>query len=290
LLVDSHAHLDHERYDEDRDAILERAWKAGVRTVLSIGIGNGPETMDRALGLARAYAGRPGVPRIYASAGIHPQEAQHCDAGALRKLEGLLAEPEVIACGEIGLDFYHDDNPPIAVQREAFRAQMEAAARHRRPILIHCRPGAAFGPEADAWEQTLAMIEEHWAPTGLGGVLHCFSGDAAQAERAVGLNFMISFAGNVTYPSATVLREAAAAVPAERLLVETDCPFLAPMPNRGKRNEPALVAHTAELLAGVRGISSEELALLTTANFHRFFGLVASDTPGTTGATAAARP
>ena len=236
--------------------------------------------MDGALRLARAYRDKPEVPRILATAGVHPQEAAQCDAAALKKLDALLAEPEVLACGEIGLDFYHQDNPPVEVQREAFRAQMELAARHGKPIVIHCRPGEAFGEEADAWEQTLAMLEEHWrpvgrasenVPAGRAGILHCFSGERSHADRALALGFLISFAGNVTYPSASALRQIAAGVPGDRYLVETDCPFLAPVPERGKRNEPALVRQTAELVAQARGISLQALAEQTTENFHQLF-------------------
>ncbi len=232
--------------------------------------------MDGALRLARAYRDKPDTPRIFATAGIHPQEAAQCDAAALAKLDALLGEPEVLACGEIGLDFYHQDNPPVAVQREAFRAQMELAARHGKPIVIHCRPGEAFGEEADAWEQTLAMLEEHWRPEtragdGRAGILHCFSGERSHADRALALGFLISFAGNVTYPSAAALRQVAAGVPVDRYLVETDCPFLAPVPERGKRNEPALVRQTAELMAQVRGVSLQALAEQTTENFYRLF-------------------
>ncbi len=276
MLIDSHAHLDHERFSEDRDLLLRRAWDAGVRTILSIGIGDGPATMDGALQLARSYRDQPGLPRILATAGVHPQEAGQCDAQALGKLAVLLGEPEVLACGEIGLDFYHNDNPPVPIQREAFRAQMEVAATFRKPIIIHCRPGAPFGAENDAWEQTLAMLEQHWQPTELGGILHCFSGDRAHAERALALGFLVSFAGNLTYPSAAALRVIAAAIPRESYLVETDCPFLAPTPERGKRNEPALVRRTAEVLAQVRGISFQALAEETTENFHRLFSIHSS--------------
>ena len=273
MLTDSHAHLDHARYAEDRDFVLARAWEAGVRTILSIGIGEGPSSMDGALRLARDNRGKPQMPVIYASAGVHPQDAAVCDSLALANLDALLDEPEVIACGEIGLDFYHPENPPIETQREAFRTQMELAAAHGKPILIHCRTGTAFGPDADAWEQTLAMLEQHWAPTGLGGILHCFSGDRAHAERALSLGFLISFAGNLTYPASEPLRKIAQSLPLDRILVETDCPFLAPVPERGKRNEPALMQHTAELLAQLRGLAPDELARHTTANFHRLFHL-----------------
>lgn len=272
--VDSHAHLDHERFSGELDLVLARAWAAGVRTILSIGIGDGPSSMDRALSVAQAYRDKPLTPRIYASAGVHPQEAAQCDTLALANLDALLDEPEVIACGEIGLDFYHEDNPPIEVQRKAFQAQMELAAQHRKPILIHCRPGSAFGspeqPGFDAWDQTLLMLEQHWPP-GLGGVLHCFSGEPQHAERALALGFLLSFAGNLTYPSATALREVARTAPLDRILVETDCPFLAPVPDRGKRNEPAFVTRTAATVAELRGMSLEALADATTANFSRFF-------------------
>ncbi len=272
MLIDSHAHLDHERYAEDRDAILARAWAAGVRAILSIGIGDGPKSMDRALLLARELNGKPQTPKIYATAGIHPQDADKADGLALANLDALLDEPEVVGCGEIGLDYYHDDNPPVDAQKEAFQEQMELAARHRKPIAIHCRPGTAFGAR-DAWVETLKMLEEHWAPTGLPGILHCFSGEQGHAERALAIGFYLSFAGNVTYPSAGALRAVAQNAPAERILVETDCPFLAPAPDRGKRNEPAYVARTAALLAELRGVTPEALAHQTSENFARLFGL-----------------
>ena len=271
MLTDSHAHLDHERFAGELDGLLARAWAAGVRTILSIGLGEGPSTMDRALQLARSYHGKPNTPAIYASAGVHPQDAAKCDSLALANLDALLDEPEVLACGEVGLDFYHASNPPIETQREAFRAQVELAAAHGKPILIHCRTGEAFGPREDAWEQTLSLIEQHWA--GPGGVLHCFSGTQAHADRALRLGFLLSFAGNLTYPAAVPLREVARTIPLDRLLVETDCPFLAPVPERGGRNEPALIAHTAAALAALRGLAPDELARQTSANFARFFKL-----------------
>lgn len=270
-LIDSHVHLDHSRYDEDREAVLDRAWAAGVRGLLSIGIGDGPATMHQALDLARAYADRPNTPKIWASAGIHPQEAALSDADALASLDQLLTQPEVIACGEIGLDYYHDDNPPRDVQTRVFREQMEIAAARRLPILIHCRPGAAAGQDADAWSDTLTLLEEHWRPTGLGGVLHCFTGEPDHARRALDLGFLVSFAGNLTYPSAAPLRAIAQTLPLASLLVETDAPFLAPVPDRGKRNEPAFVARTAAQLAQLHGIEAAELGDATGRNFTRFF-------------------
>lgn len=274
-LIDSHIHLDHARYDEDRESVLDRAWAAGVRGMLSIGIGDGPATMHQALALARRYADRPGTPRLWASAGIHPQEASTADQAALDALDALLAQPEVIACGEIGLDYYHAENPPIAVQKAAFSAQMELAAARKQPILIHCRPGTAIqdanGASADAWAHTLALLAEQWRPTGLGGILHCFTGEPEHARAALDLGFLVSFAGNLTYPSASGLREIARVLPLTSLLVETDAPFLAPVPDRGKRNEPALVTRTAGLLAELHGISPAEIAAATTENFCRFF-------------------
>ena len=270
-LTDSHIHLDHTRYDEDREAVLDRAWAAGVRGMLAVGIGDGPSTMHQALDLARAYCRRPETPRIWASAGVHPQEAALADRAALEMLDGLLSQPEVIACGEIGLDYYHDENPAREVQRRVFSQQMEVAASRGRPVLIHCRPGMAAGPDADAWADTLALLEAEWRPTGLGGVLHCFTGEPEHARRALDLGFLISFAGNLTYPSAALLRETARSVPLTSLLVETDGPFLAPVPDRGKRNEPAFVARTVARLAESRGMEIAELAAETSKNFHRFF-------------------
>ncbi len=272
MLVDSHAHLDSPRYDEDRDALLARAWQAGVRTVLSIGIGDGPDTMHRALELSRAYAGKPETPRIVVSAGVHPHEAQLADAAALTKLDNLLQEPEVIACGEIGLDYFYDHSPR-ETQKTVFRQQMEIAAARTKPIIIHCRPS---DNSTNAWDDTLDMIETEWAPKGLGGILHCFTGEWDHAKRAMDSGFLISFAGNITFPKAQPIRDVATQVPLDRMLVETDAPFLAPVPNRGKRNEPAWVAGVAEKLAEIRNLPVDEVASRTTENFYRFFSMAAS--------------
>jgi TatD DNase family protein len=267
MLVDSHAHLDSPRYDEDRDALLTRAWQAGVRTVLSIGIGDGPDTMHRALELSRAYADKPETPRILASAGVHPHEAQLADDAALAKLDNLLQQPDVIACGEIGLDYFYDHSPR-ETQKTAFRQQMEIAATHKKPIIIHCRPS---DNSTNAWDDTLDMIESEWAPKGLGGILHCFTGEWEHARRAMDCGFLISFAGNITFPKAQPIRDVAVQVPLDRMLIETDAPFLAPVPNRGKRNESAWVAGVAEKLAEIRNVPVDEIASRTTENFHRFF-------------------
>jgi TatD DNase family protein len=273
LLIDSHAHLDSERYGGELLEVLTRAKAAGVGAVLSIGIGDGPAEMQQALAICREFNGRAqsgtALPKLYASAGIYPHNAHEADDAALAKLDRLLAEPEVIACGEIGLDYYHEGSAH-PVQKQVFIRQMEIAAARKRPIIIHTR-----GKEGDdsCWEDTLQLLAQHWAPTGLGGILHCFSGDLSHAERAMEMSFLISFAGNLTYPKAQPLRDVAALIPMDRLLVETDAPFLAPLPNRGQRNEPAFVAHTAAALAELKGVSAEEMASVTTKNFERLFGL-----------------
>jgi TatD DNase family protein len=276
MLIDSHCHLDFYTEPGELAGVLDRAWAAGVGCILAIGIGDGPETMHRALNIAREQ------PNVYASAGIHPQEADQASAENLAKLAGLVAEAKCIAVGEIGLDYYHLDNPDIAMQQEAFIAQMKIAVEARKPILIHCRTSelataeakAKFGA-ANAEHDLLRLIAEHWEPHKIPGVMHCFSGNVEHARRSLDLGFYLSFAGNITYPKAQGIRDAAAFAPADRILVETDAPFLAPIPHRGQRNEPALVVHTAGFLAELRGVSAQTLAEQTTANFRRLFPTVA---------------
>jgi len=269
MLIDSHCHLDDY---EDLPAILAHAREAGVGKLLAIGIGDGPDTMHRALDLAHAH------PEIFATAGIHPQEAHQATPENLAKLEALVGDPRCLAVGEIGLDYYHLDNPDIPTQHAAFIAQIQIAAAARKPITIHCRTSelaipaakAKFEP-ADAWEDLLRLIAEHWTPTGLPGIMHCFSGNEDQAARSLAAGFYLSFAGNVTYPKSTTIQAVAASAPADRILVETDAPFLAPIPLRGQTNEPAFVAHTARLVAELRGITTDQLAALTTSNFGTLF-------------------
>ena len=269
MLIDSHAHLDSERYADDRASMLARAYDAGVGAVLSIGIGEGPKEMHQALDLCRQFNGQPGMPRLYASAGIYPHNTPEADDAAWAKLDSLLAEPEVIACGEIGLDYYHE-GAPHDVQRAGLVRQLEIAAARKRPILIHCRPkdGAT-----DAWDHLLLTLDTYWRHTGLGGIMHCFGGDWEQARRSLDLGFLVSFAGNLTYPKAEPLREVAGRLPLDAVLVETDAPWLTPAPDRGKRNEPAFITRTAATLAGLLGVSSEEIASATTQNFARLFRL-----------------
>ena len=272
MWVDSHCHL--ESY-ENLPQVLANAHAAQVDTLLAIGIGEGPQQMHRALELAHAH---PQVIEIFATAGIHPQEAHQATPDALAKLEELASDPRCLAIGEIGLDYYHVQNPEIETQKAAFIAQLQIAAAAHKPITIHCRTSelatpaakARFGP-ADAWEDLLSLLAQHWTPTGLPGIMHCFSGNQDQAARSLAAGFYLSFAGNVTYPRSTTIQEIVRTAPVDRILVETDAPFLAPVPLRGQRNEPAFVAHTAAALATLRGISPEELATLTTENFNRLF-------------------
>jgi TatD DNase family protein len=269
LLIDSHAHLDSERYAEDRAAMLARAWEAGVGTVLSIGIGEQAAGMGRALDVCREFNGQARVPKLYASAGVYPHNTHELNEDVLDKLDRLLAEPEVIACGEIGLDYYHE-GAPHAVQRVGLIRQLEIAAARKRPILIHCRPKDGT---TDAWDDLFEILEQHWRPAGLGGVMHCFGGGWEQARRSLELGFLVSFAGNLTYPKAQPLRDVAAKMPIDGVLVETDAPWLAPAPDRGKRNEPAWVLQTAVVLAGLLGKEKDEIASATTKNFFRLFDL-----------------
>jgi TatD DNase family protein len=269
VLIDSHAHLDSPRYSDDREAMLRRAFDAGVGTILSIGIGEQAIGMDGALTLCREFNGRAGIPKLFASAGVYPHNTPEIDDQVLNKLDRLLAEPEVIACGEIGLDYYHE-GAPHPVQHAGLIRQLEVAAARRRPILIHCR---GTKESTDAWEDLFSILDAHWRPTGLGGVMHCFGAGIEQARRSLDLGFLISFAGNLTYPKAQPLRDVAAQLPLDGLLVETDAPWLAPAAQRGQRNEPALVVQTALTLAGLKHVSEDEIAAATTNNFHRLFAL-----------------
>jgi TatD DNase family protein len=261
MFVDSHAHLDGPQFDSDREQVIERARTAEVQTMVAIGNGDGPAHVDCGIRLAEKYD------FIYATLGIHPHEARLADEAAYQNMERLAKRPKVIAWGEIGLDYYYDHSPRD-VQKEVFRRQMELAASAKLPIVIHCRPSEASD---DAWNDCLSLIHEHWATNGLGGILHCFTGTWPQAKSALDMGFMISFAGNVTFPKAQQIRDTAVEVPLERMLIETDSPYLAPVPHRGKRNEPAFVKETARKLGELRGLTAEELGQNTSRNFYNFF-------------------
>jgi TatD DNase family protein len=263
MFVDSHAHLDGKPFDSDREQVIARAREAGVRTVVAIGNGDGPPTLDAGIQLADRH------PFIYATIGIHPHEARLASDHAYDEMERLARHPKVIAWGEIGLDYYYDHSPR-ETQKHAFTRQMELAAAAKLPIVIHCRPSDGSD---NAWEDSLSLIKDQWAPKGLGGILHCFTGNWAQAKRALDMGFMISFAGNLTFPKAQQIRDAALDVPLDRMLIETDSPYLAPVPHRGKRNEPAFVKETARKLGELRGLSVEEAGEQTSRNFYNFFKL-----------------
>jgi TatD DNase family protein len=263
MFVDSHAHLDGERFDSDREQVIVRAREAGVRAIVAIGNGDGPAQVDCGIRLAEKYD------FIYATLGIHPHEARLADDASYLNMERLAKHPKVIAWGEIGLDYFYDHSPRD-VQRNVFTRQMELAAAAKLPIVIHCRPSDGSD---DAWEDCLGLMQSCSAAQGLGGILHCFTGNWPQAKRALDIGFMISFAGNVTFPKARQIRDAALEVPLDRMLIETDSPYLAPVPHRGKRNEPAFVTETARKLGELRGLTAEEVGERTTRNFYTFFKL-----------------
>ena len=252
-LVDSHLHLDMPEFDADRDAVVARAREAGVVEMLVVGGVDGSGAHSRALGVAERY-------RLPASAGVHPHEAKIADENVYEELCGLAKGGRIVAIGEIGLDF-HYDHSPRDVQREVFRRQIRLAREVGLPVIVHTR-------EADA--ETGAILEEERAAE-TGGVIHCFTGGRELARRALEIGFLISFSGILAFPRAEVIQEVARETPLDRLLVETDAPFLAPPPHRGKRNEPAFVVEVARKLAGLRGTSVEAIGEATRRNHARLF-------------------
>jgi TatD DNase family protein len=263
MFVDSHAHLDGPKYAGDLDAVLERARAAGVENILCIGNGTGPHTLDCAARLAEQYE------ELFASTGVHPHEAALANDASYIEIERLIREKKVIAVGEIGLDYFYKHSPP-EVQQAVFIRQMEIARSAKLPIILHIRPAV---DSDDAWEHAFRLLREHWQASGLGGIFHCFTGDAEKAKRALDLGFFISFAGVVTFPKSGAIQQAARAVPLDRMLIETDSPYLAPSPHRGQRNEPAYVVETARYIAQLRGVDVEEVGAATSTNFNRFFNL-----------------
>jgi TatD DNase family protein len=269
MYIDSHAHLEGEKYDADRGEVLARAKRDGIEGYLAIGNGNGPSTADCGIRLAEQYNGKPEYPRIWASVGIHPHEASLASDAADVQMLAWARHPSVIAWGEIGLDYYYDHSPR-ETQKTVFLRQMELARTEKLPIIIHCRPSEN---SENAWDDCLSLISEHWMSSGLGGILHCFTGSVNHARRALDMGFIISFAGNITFPKAQPIRDAAQVVPLDRMLIETDSPYLAPIPHRGKRNEPAFVKEVASQIGALRNIPGEEVGAQTTQNFYKFFGL-----------------
>jgi TatD DNase family protein len=270
VYIDSHAHLEGKRYDDDRAEVLARAKQNGIEAYLAIGNGEGPTTADCAINLAEKYDGHPEYPRIWASVGVHPHEAALATEATDAQMLQWARHPKIIAWGEIGLDYYYDHSPRD-IQKAVFLRQMELAKTVKLPIIIHCRPS---DNSENAWDDCLAMIAEHWSPTGLGGILHCFTGSVAPARRALDMGFMISFAGNITFPKAQSIRDAAQLVPLDRMLIETDSPYLAPIPHRGQRNEPAYVREVARQIGELRNLPAEQIGEQTTQNFYNFFKLV----------------
>jgi TatD DNase family protein len=253
MLIDSHCHLDSDQFDADREQVIERALAAGVTHLVAIGTGNGPPDLEAGIRLADRYES------FYATVGVHPHDAGKANDVTFQALADLTHHPKVIAIGEIGLD-YHYDFSPRETQQAVFIRQMQIA---RKPIVIHTR---------EAWDDTIKLIREHW-DTSLGGIMHCFSGNPKQAKQALDLGFYLSFGGIVTFPKALEIQESARIAPIDRILVETDAPYLAPVPKRGKRNEPAFMLETVRKLAQLRGVSEQAIAESTTANFRHLMSL-----------------
>ena len=250
-IVDTHCHLDDPRFDADRAEVIARAREAGVEWMMSIGTGNGPPELECAVRLAEQF------PCVFATVGVHPHDAGKVSSETFDRLEELLPHPKVLALGEIGLDYHYNHSPP-EVQRAVFTRQLEVAVRAQVPIVIHTR---------EAWADTFTLLEEHWEPAA-GGIMHCFSGGPREAERCLSMGFHLSFAGVVTYPKAVELREAVRLTPLDRLLIETDSPYLAPVPHRGKRNEPGFVVHSAHKVAEVREQPVEEISVAVINNWR----------------------
>lgn len=255
--IDSHCHIDGAEYDADRLEVIARAKEAGVETMLNVGTGD-PHSgaFERAVALAARH------PEIFCAIGVHPHDAKLFDDVAEKRLIDLANQSEkVVAWGEIGLD-YHYDHSPREVQREVFRRQLRIAVELNVPVVIHSR---------DADKDTIDILREEDVPCERAGMLHCFGGSLRMAQDAIELGFFISFAGNLTFKKAEDLRDTARQLPLDRLLIETDCPYLTPVPFRGKRNEPARVVETAKCLAELRSKSLDEVGQITSKNFERLF-------------------
>lgn len=256
-LIDSHAHLDSDDYAGELDAVISRARAAGLERIVCIGLWRAPGSFGNAVELATR---EPGF--FSATAGVHPHECARVPEEDWRRLEDLSCDPRVVAIGETGLDF-HYDHSPRPVQEASFRRSLAIARNCEKPVVVHVR-------EADA--ACARILREQGVPSS-GGVIHCFTGDAAAARTYLDLGLFISVAGVVTFKTADAIREAVKLVPRDRLLVETDCPFLAPIPHRGKRNEPAFVVETARKVAELWGATVEDVAAATTRNARRLFGI-----------------
>ena len=263
MFVDSHAHIDGVEFAADRDEVIERAKAAGVQAILNVGTGEPHgEAFERAIRLAETQSD------VYTAIGVHPHDARLFDDQAAEILRSLFeSNHQIVALGEIGLD-YHYDNSPRNVQQAVFARQLRMARELNLPVIIHSR-------EAEA--DTIRILQSEYGKNERACVMHCFTGSARMAEAAIELDFMISFAGNVTFKKADKLREVARRVPFEKMLIETDCPYLAPVPRRGRRNEPAYVVETARFIASLRETDTERVGEITSQNFMRLFRVEIGD-------------
>jgi TatD DNase family protein len=284
MFVDSHCHLEGPKYEADRPEVVARAYEAGVGFLLAIGNGNRPEEADCGIRLAETYSADLSTsdapqrtPVVYASVGVHPHEAKLATDANLAQIEQWSRHSRVIAWGEIGLDYWYDLSPRD-VQKRVFLSQLEMARSARKPVIIHCRSSK---DSWDAWDECLQLLAQHWASSGLGGIMHCFSGTLMHARKALSLGFLLSFAGNVTFPKADDIRRAATEAPLDQVLIETDSPYLAPVPYRGRRNEPAYVKEVARQIGELRKMYADEIGTQTTQNFLRFFDLPSNRGPAT---------
>ncbi|OQA56673.1 MAG: putative deoxyribonuclease YcfH [Candidatus Omnitrophica bacterium ADurb.Bin277] len=254
ILTDTHIHLHFPQYDADRGEVIRRALEAGVG--LFVNIGTDLADSRKAVAVAEAYPG------VYAAIGYHPHESKHASAPDLTELEKLLAHPKVVAVGEVGLDYFHDHSPR-EVQRELLYTFLQWQKKYGKAVIFHCR---------DAYDDLLKILNGT-VPIPCRGLLHCFSSDVATMEKFLELGFYVAFGGAVTYRKNDALREACRRCPADRLVIETDGPYLAPQSKRGQRNEPAYMIETAEFISRLRGVTLESLAVSTTKNAKEFFGL-----------------
>ena len=259
MYVDSHCHLDYHERDGDLDEVVARARRAGVETLVTIC--TRLDAFDAVRGIAERYDD------VWCSLGVHPHEAGNAPVPTADELESLAAHPKVVGIGETGLDYYYERSPRAA-QQACLRVHIEASRRTGLPLIVHAR---------DADEDMIAMLEQGYRDGPYPGLIHCFTSGPKLAEKAIEIGFYVSFSGIVTFKSAQNLRDVAKSLPLDRILIETDAPYLAPVPNRGKRNEPAYVVHVADMLAQVRDLEPEAIGEITTENFHRVFDRVAKD-------------
>jgi TatD DNase family protein len=253
MTIDSHAHLEMREFDRDRDDVVARAKKAGITHIVTVG--TTLKECQKAVSLAEHYEG------VFAAVGIHPHEVKGVNEKTYAAVKELAKSSKVVAYGEIGLDFFRNYSPR-ELQIRSFGEQLDIAKELDLPVIIHDR---------DAHEQTVRILRE-WKGR-KGGVIHCFSGDTAMAQKCLDMGFYISVPGPVTYPNAKKITDVVRNVPLDRLLVETDCPYLTPVPNRGKRNEPAYVVHTVQKVAEIRGMPWEEIGRVTSDNAKNVFGI-----------------